>query len=168
MVAAIAGAPAEMAVPLADSAVRAAVLEQDDPGHLRFSHDLFRDVLYDGLPAARRSALHLSVAGLLEQRTGVAATAAEIAYHRSVAWPLGDRDRAVTALIEAAREATAASSGPIRSSAIICGPASRRARGVPTGRPRPCGGASHNRETRSHAIRAISRTTEGDPDGHRR
>jgi predicted ATPase len=107
MVAAIAGAPAEMAVPLADSAVRAAVLEQDEPGHLRFSHDLFRDVLYDGLPAARRSALHLSVAGLLERRTGVAATAAEIAYHRSVAWPLGDRDRAVTALIEAAREATA-------------------------------------------------------------
>jgi hypothetical protein len=107
VVAAIAGAPAEMAVPLADSAVRAAVLEQDEPGHLRFSHDLFRDVLYGGLPAARRSALHLSVAGLLEQRSGVAATAAEIAYHRSVAWPLGDRDRAVTALIEAAREATA-------------------------------------------------------------
>jgi hypothetical protein len=47
------------------------------------------------------------VAGLLEQHTGLAATAAEIAYHRSVAWPLGDRDRAVTALIEAAREATA-------------------------------------------------------------
>ena len=66
MAAAIAGAPAEMAVPLADSAVRAAVLEQDEPGHLRFSHDLFRDVLYGGLPAARRSALHLSVAGLLE------------------------------------------------------------------------------------------------------
>ncbi len=107
MVAAIAGAPAEMAVPLADSAVRAAVLEHDEPGLLRFSHDLFRDVLYDGLPTARRSALHLSVAGLLEQHTGGAATAAEIAYHRSVAWPLGDRDRAVTALIEAAREATA-------------------------------------------------------------
>src|SRR6516165_9486945 len=107
MVAAIAGAPAGMAVPLADSAVRAAILEQDEPGHLRFSHDLFRDVLYDGLPAARRSALHLSVAGLLEQRTGAAATAAEIAYHRSMAWPLGDRDRAVSALIEAAQGATA-------------------------------------------------------------
>ena len=105
--AAIASAPAETAVPLVDSAVRAAVLEPDEPGHLRFSHDLFRDVLYDGLPAARRSALHLSVAGLLEQRTGVAATAAEIAYHRSMAWPLGNRDRTVTALIEAAREATA-------------------------------------------------------------
>ena len=102
-VAAIAGVPAETAVPLLDRAVRAAVLEHDEPGRLRFSHDLFRDVLYDGLPAARRSALHLTVAELLERHT----TAAEIAYHRSVAWPLGDRDRAVTALTGAAREATA-------------------------------------------------------------
>jgi hypothetical protein len=103
MVAAVAGVPAEMALPLADNAVRAAVLEHDEPGHLRFSHDLFRDVLYEGLSAARRSALHLSVADLLEQHAG----AAEIAYHRGVAWPLGDRDRAVAALVEAAREATA-------------------------------------------------------------
>ena len=102
-VAAIAGVPAETALPLLDSAVRAAVLEQDEPGHLRFSHDLFREVLYDGLPAARRSALHLSVAGRLEQHAGPAATAAEIAYHRSMAWPLGDRDRAVAALIAAAQ-----------------------------------------------------------------
>jgi len=102
-VAAIAGVPGETAVPLLDSAVRAAVLEHDEPGRLRFSHDLFRDVLYDGLPAARRSALHLTLAELLERHTA----AAEIAYHRSVAWPLGDRDRAVTALTGAAREATA-------------------------------------------------------------
>ena len=102
-VAAISGVPAEAAVPLLDSAVRAAVLEHDEPGRLRFSHDLFRDVVYDGLPAARRSALHLTVAELLERHTA----AAEIAYHRSVAWPLGDRDRAVTALAGAAREATA-------------------------------------------------------------
>jgi tetratricopeptide (TPR) repeat protein len=103
MVAAVAGVPAEMALPLADSAVRAAVLEHDETGHLRFSHDLFRDVLYDGLPAARRSALHLAVADLLDQHAG----AAEIAYHRGMAWPLGDRGRAVAALVEAAREATA-------------------------------------------------------------
>ena len=102
-VAAIAGVPAEAALPLLDGAVRAAVLEHDEPGRLRFSHDLFRDVLYDGLPAARRSALHLTVAELLERHSA----AAEIAYHRSVAWPLGDRDRAVTALTGAAREATA-------------------------------------------------------------
>jgi hypothetical protein len=107
LVAAVAGTTAEAAVPLADGAVRAAVLEQDEPGHFRFSHDLFREVLYRGLPAARRSALHLSVAGRLEQHTAPAATAAKVAHHRSLAWPLGDRDRAVAALAEAAREATA-------------------------------------------------------------
>jgi hypothetical protein len=104
-VAALAGASAETAVPLLDRAVRAAVLEQDEPGHLRFSHDLFRDVLYQGLPAARRPALHLEMAGLLEQQTGP--PAAETAYHRSMACPFGDRDRAVAALTGAAREATA-------------------------------------------------------------
>ena len=102
-VAASAGVPAEAALQLLDGAVRAAVLEHDEPGRLRFSHDLFRDVLYDGLSAARRSALHLTVAELLERHTA----AAEIACHRSVAWPLGDRDRAITALTRAAREATA-------------------------------------------------------------
>ena len=107
LVATVAGTTVEAAVPLADSAVRAAVLEQDEPGHLQFSHDLFREVLYHGLPAARRSALHLSVAGRLEQHTGPTATAAEVAHHRSLAWPLGDRDRAVAALTGAAREATA-------------------------------------------------------------
>ena len=106
MVAAIAGVPTEAAVSLLDSAVRAAVVEHDEPGCIRFSHDLFRDVLYDGLPAPRRSALHLSVAGLLELLEGVAASA-EIAHHRGMAWPLGDRDRAVTALARAAREAVA-------------------------------------------------------------
>jgi tetratricopeptide (TPR) repeat protein len=104
-VATLAGATAETAVLLLDRAVRAAVLEQDEPGHLRFSHDLFRDVLYQGLPAARRPALHLEMAGLLEQQAGP--PAAEVAYHRSMAWPFGDRDRAVAALTGAAREATA-------------------------------------------------------------
>ena len=106
-VAAVAGVPAETVLPLLDTAVRAAVLEQDEPGHLRFSHDLFREVVYDGLSAARRPALHLSVAGRLEEHADPAATAAEIAYHRSMAWPLGERDRAVAALVAAAHEATA-------------------------------------------------------------
>ena len=107
LVAAVAGVPAETALPLLDSAIRAVVLEQDDPGYLRFSHDLFREVAYAGLPAARRSALHLSVAGRLEHHIDAVATAAEVAHHRSLAWPLGDRHRAVAALAEAAREATA-------------------------------------------------------------
>ena len=67
MAAAVAGLPAEDAVPLVDSAVRAGVVEQDEPGRVRFSHDLFRDVLVSGLPTARRSALHLAVAELLER-----------------------------------------------------------------------------------------------------
>ena len=106
-VAAIADTPIKAAMPLMDSAVHAAVLEHDEPGRARFSHDLFRDALYDGLPGARRSALHLAVAELLEQQGTPATSAAEIAYHRSTALPLGDRDRAIAALVEAGREAAA-------------------------------------------------------------
>ena len=84
-----------------------AFLERDEPGRVRFSHDLFRDVLVSELPTTRRSALHLTTAELLEQNADPAATAAEIAYHRSAAWPLGDRDRLIAALAEAGREATA-------------------------------------------------------------
>ena len=107
MAAAVAGLPAEDTVPMVESAVQAGVLERDEPGRVRFSHDLFRDVLVSGLPTARRPALHLAVAGLLEQYAGPAAPAAEIAYHRSMAWPHGDRDRLIAALAEAGREATA-------------------------------------------------------------
>jgi hypothetical protein len=107
MIAAVAGTPTETAVRLVDRAVRDAVVEHVQPGSARFSHDLFREVLYDGLPAARRAELHLALAELLERRAGDAATAAEIAHHRHMAWPLGDRDRAITALVQAGREATA-------------------------------------------------------------
>ena len=106
-VAGIVGLPAEDTVPLLDSAVRAGVVEQDPPGGSRFSHDLFREVLYEGLPTARRSALHLAVAELLERDADLAAPAAQIAYHRTMALPLGDRSRALAALIEAGRQATA-------------------------------------------------------------
>ncbi len=106
-VADIAGLPVEDAVSLMDTAVRAGVVEHEAPGGGRFSHDLFREVVYEGLPTARRSALHLSVARLLERDSGAAASAAQIAYHRAMALPLGDRDRAIGALVEAGREATA-------------------------------------------------------------
>ena len=106
-VADIAGLPVEDVVSLVDAAVRAGVVEHDAPGAGRFSHDLFREVVYEGLPMARRSALHLSVAGLLERDSGAVASAAEIAYHRTMALPMGERDLAITALVEAGREATA-------------------------------------------------------------
>jgi DNA-binding SARP family transcriptional activator len=44
----------------------------------RFSHVLMRDALYDGLPGARRMALHREIAAVLEQRR---AAASEIANH---------------------------------------------------------------------------------------
>ncbi|HEX7995221.1 MAG TPA: AAA family ATPase, partial [Streptosporangiaceae bacterium] len=106
-IAAIAGTPTETAVRLVDRAARDAAVEHDQPGSAQFSHDLFREVIYDGLPAERRSEMHLALAELLEQRADIAATAAEIAHHRHLAWPLGDRDRAVAAQVEASREATA-------------------------------------------------------------
>ena len=106
-VAGLAGLPAEDTVTLVDSAVRAGVVEQDPPGGVRFSHELFRAVLYEGLPATRRSALHLALAELLERDADVAAPAAEIAYHRTMALPLGDPGKALAALTEAGREATA-------------------------------------------------------------
>src|SRR5262249_54181895 len=60
----------------------------------------------EGLPGAKRSALHLAVANQLEQQVTPATSAAEIAYHRTSALPLGDRDRVLAALVEAGREAT--------------------------------------------------------------
>ena len=47
-VAGIADLPAAAAMPLMDTAARAGVLEHDPPGGGRFSHDLFRAVLYEG------------------------------------------------------------------------------------------------------------------------
>src|SRR6476469_2486980 len=44
----------------------------------RFSHVLMRDALYDGLPVARRMALHREIAAVLEERR---AAASEIANH---------------------------------------------------------------------------------------
>jgi hypothetical protein len=125
-VAGLAGLPAEDAVTLVDSAVRAGVVEQDPPGGVRFSHELFREVLYEGLPTTRRSALHLALAELLERDSDVAAPAAEIAYHRTMALPLGDPGKALAALTEAGREATARmafdeAAGHLRRAAEVAG-----------------------------------------------
>jgi hypothetical protein len=105
-VASIAGLAAEDAVPPVDVAAHAGVVEHDTPGGVRFSHDLFREVLYQELPAARRSALHLAVAELLEQDAETTAPAARIAFHRAMALPLGDHGRALAAAaVDGARTA---------------------------------------------------------------
>jgi hypothetical protein len=105
--AALAGVTAGTAVPLLDRAVRAAVLEQDEPGYLRFSHDLFRDVLYQGLPAAGPGAL----GGPAGRRAGPPTCGNRLSRK---AWPPGT----VTTVAphRAAREATA---GPPSTSAPL-------------------------------------------------
>jgi tetratricopeptide (TPR) repeat protein len=48
-------------------------------GRVRFVHALFREALYDGLPAARRVALHADVGRMMEQQADT--PAAELAHH---------------------------------------------------------------------------------------
>jgi DNA-binding SARP family transcriptional activator len=66
-------------------------------GRLRFAHALFRDSLYDELPAARRRQLHREVGEALEQLSAGDGDShlAELAHHFCEAVPSGDPRRAV-------------------------------------------------------------------------
>jgi hypothetical protein len=90
--------PVELAVPLA-AAIDAAVLFEVAPGDYRFTHGLFRDVLYTDLEPLRREQFHRTLADTL-QRDG--ASLSEIAHHYLEA---GSGARSVA--IEGARAAAA-------------------------------------------------------------
>jgi tetratricopeptide (TPR) repeat protein len=62
----------------------------------RFSHELVRHALYQGIPAAERRRLHLAVAQALEQLQGADRDAAlpELAHHFSEALPVGSAEQA--------------------------------------------------------------------------
>src|SRR5262249_41237768 len=63
---------------------------------LRFGHALFRDVLYDELPFARRRELHRMVGRTLEEVSGGDdSNLAEIAHHLCEAVPAVDRSEAL-------------------------------------------------------------------------
>ncbi|HET7677214.1 MAG TPA: AAA family ATPase [Candidatus Limnocylindrales bacterium] len=66
------------------------------PGRVRFTHGLVREVLYERLGAARRARLHLKVAELLEAADAgdVGARQAEVAHHYLAALPEGPPGRA--------------------------------------------------------------------------
>jgi tetratricopeptide (TPR) repeat protein len=66
---------------LLDQAVRAKVLAPPPgpSGPWRFAHDLFRETLYDGVPAWTRAGLHLRLAEALDEQPG--RLAAELARH---------------------------------------------------------------------------------------
>ncbi len=87
-------------------AVQARVLSQDGPDRYRFTHDLFREYAYDGLPAADRARLHQRIGAELEaERTsGGDVSLAELARHFVQADPRSDRARRYC--VAAAGEAT--------------------------------------------------------------
>jgi DNA-binding CsgD family transcriptional regulator len=76
-------------------------------GRWRFAHALVREVLYEGLPAARRVRLHGRVGEALEaaDATDPGAHLAELAHHYVAAAPGGQVDRAVRVATLAGRRA---------------------------------------------------------------
>jgi DNA-binding CsgD family transcriptional regulator/tetratricopeptide (TPR) repeat protein len=75
----------------------------------RFTHELVRRALYDGLSRARRAELHLRVGEALEAAGGDSSRAlADLAYHFAAGVPFGGGERAVEHNLRAARAAAAA------------------------------------------------------------
>jgi DNA-binding CsgD family transcriptional regulator/tetratricopeptide (TPR) repeat protein len=94
-----------------DEAVRSGMIEELPSRTLayRFTHELVRRALYDGLTAVRRAELHLRVGEALE-RAGPHSgrRLADLAHHFAAAAPLGGAERGVRYSVEAARAAAAA------------------------------------------------------------
>jgi tetratricopeptide (TPR) repeat protein len=90
-----------------DVAVAAGLVAETAPGVYRFAHAVVRDVVYAGLPSARRLTHHRDLARLLEERDDREQHLAEIAHHMLAAAPLGLADRAVAAATRAAQHAKA-------------------------------------------------------------
>jgi DNA-binding CsgD family transcriptional regulator/tetratricopeptide (TPR) repeat protein len=113
--AATAGAEFELDVlrPLADAELLPALEEAVSSGMIeelpsrglayRFTHELVRRSLYDGLSAVRRAELHLRVGEALE-RSG-ARSDADLAHHFAAAAPFGGMERAIEYNVRAARAA---------------------------------------------------------------
>lgn len=94
-----------------DEAVASGMVEELPSRRLvaRFTHELVRRALYDGLSRGRRAELHLRVGEALEQTGGRSARElADLARHFAAAAPLGDGERAVDYNLEAAAAASAA------------------------------------------------------------
>jgi DNA-binding CsgD family transcriptional regulator len=90
-------------------ATTAAVIEEVAPGVLAFSHPLLREVIYAGIPAANKLAIHAGVASALERSYGTGATrhAREIASHLISAGRLADAGTTVAFCELGSRQARA-------------------------------------------------------------
>jgi len=68
----------------------------DAPGRMRFAHVLIRDVMYEGMTAARRMELHLRAGEALEAvYADKEPHLAELAHHFFFATPAGEADKAI-------------------------------------------------------------------------
>jgi len=101
-----AAAGAEL-LPALEEAVSSGMIEELRSGRLayRFTHELVRRSLYDGLSAVRRAELHLRVGEALE-RAGTRSVA-DLAYHFAAAAPFSGGTRGVDYNVLAARAASA-------------------------------------------------------------
>lgn len=109
LAAAVAGTPRESALDLLDEAEAAGVVmpAPDTAATWRFSHALFQEAVYTGLPAGRRARLHLRAAEELERRHGadLERVVAELAHHHHEALAVGDAERAYLFATRAAAQA---------------------------------------------------------------
>ncbi|HEV2981039.1 MAG TPA: AAA family ATPase [Solirubrobacteraceae bacterium] len=95
-----------------EPAVRSGVIEELASPQLayRFTHELVRRALYDGLSAARRAELHLMIAEAIEagDRNDRSRALADLAHHFAAAAPLAGTERAIEYSLLAAQAASAA------------------------------------------------------------
>ncbi len=71
----------EQVLEAVETALEARLLAEDGPDRYRFTHDLIRETIEDGLSAARRRLLHRRIARALEYQPG--ASADSLAFHFS-------------------------------------------------------------------------------------
>jgi len=81
-----------------EEALRAHVIEaMRDPGQYQFTHGLLREILYDEMPAPKRTRLHGRIGSVLEDlhRDELTRWLSTLAYHYGAALPKGDSGKAV-------------------------------------------------------------------------
>lgn len=107
--AAVADIAREAALDLVDEAESAGVIESvpEAPASWRFSHALFQEAVYAGLPAGRRARLHARAALELERRHAADPdrVIAELAHHHHESLAVGDPGRAFACALRAAARA---------------------------------------------------------------
>ena len=81
LLAQVTGSDDEQVLQAVETALEARLLAEDGPDRYRFTHDLIRETVENGLSAARRRRLHRRIGQALEQQPG--ASAESLAFHFS-------------------------------------------------------------------------------------